>query len=338
MNNETTKPKNYNSFGEYCCDRIMFASPPGSGIYDVIPPNAAVRPGLSEFFEKAGYFVYRELVDVHKTPSDDASILMIYFQEGDCGASLLSNIWICMEMMMGQTVDMPLKATFEQLLELLPVGGSQLKNMLVRTANRINRIYLKDKAGSLNMCRRILQDENIGHIPVPQPDDRSQSAKQVNAGRITRLGLKYGNEKKYIDAVSCFREAAAQGDAEAYYHLGTCYVDGLGVSRDNKEALRLLIRAAELGYVDAQVDLANAYKNGCGVPKNLYEALKWFQKAAALGDAEAQNELSKYGTTTVGREAPPLDTQSDKKPASNSGCLSVFLFMIAVPITILCLF
>ncbi len=181
MNNETTKPQIYNSFGEYCCDTVMITSP-GSGEYDVIPPNAAVRPSLSEFFEKAGYFVYRQLVDVHKIPSDDASILIINFENGDCGTHLPTSIWKGMEMMMGQTVGMPLSATFEKLLEL-PIGSFQpLKNTLVMTANKINRNYLKDKCGSLNLCKWTLQDKNISDFPIPKSHDRSQRSNPGGSG------------------------------------------------------------------------------------------------------------------------------------------------------------
>ena len=119
----------------------------------------------------------------------------------------------------------------------------------------------------------------------------------MSAEEFTKLGLRYCEEKKYVEAVRCFRQAVELGGAAAHYHLGELFEAGIGVSKDDKEAFRLLIRAAELGYVDAQVDVANTYKHGRGVPKNRNEAFKWFQKAAAQGDVEAQRELSEYGTT-----------------------------------------
>lgn len=118
----------------------------------------------------------------------------------------------------------------------------------------------------------------------------------TSAEEYTTLGLRYADKKEYVEAVRCFNQAIMLGGAEAHYHLGTLYVFGAGVSKNDKKAFTLLIKAAELGYVDAMVDLANTYKHGRVVPKNFKEAFKWYQKAAALGDAEAQRELAIYCT------------------------------------------
>ena len=41
------------------------------------------------------------------------------------------------------------------------------------------------------------------------------------------------------EAVKCYREAAAQGNAGAQYNLGVCYKNGEGVKRDMEEACLL---------------------------------------------------------------------------------------------------
>ena len=49
-----------------------------------------------------------------------------------------------------------------------------------------------------------------------------------------------------------YRKAAEQGDAEAQYKLGGCYLDGEGVARDKTEALKWWRKAAEQGHEEAR--------------------------------------------------------------------------------------
>jgi len=53
------------------------------------------------------------------------------------------------------------------------------------------------------------------------------------------------------EAVSWYRLAAAQGDADALFNLGDCYTDGEGVPQDDDEAQRLFKRAAAKGHAGA---------------------------------------------------------------------------------------
>jgi uncharacterized protein len=46
------------------------------------------------------------------------------------------------------------------------------------------------------------------------------------------------------------------------------YLNGRGVLRDYKKAVKLFRLAAENGYVPAQSRLGDMYQNGLGVPKN----------------------------------------------------------------------
>jgi len=50
------------------------------------------------------------------------------------------------------------------------------------------------------------------------------------------------------DAVAYYRKAAAQGDAEGEFGLGSMYAAGEGVKRDRAEARKWITRAAEKGH------------------------------------------------------------------------------------------
>ena len=86
-------------------------------------------------------------------------------------------------------------------------------------------------------------------------------------------------------------QAAEQGDADAQYKLGMCYLSGLGVAQDSAEAAKWLRKAAEQGDAYVQFNLGMCYYNGLGVPQDYAEAAKWWRKAAEQGDADAQSRL-----------------------------------------------
>ena len=49
-----------------------------------------------------------------------------------------------------------------------------------------------------------------------------------------------------------YRSAAEQGNADAQYLLGNCYIGGLGVEKDKVEAVKWFSKAAAQGNVKAQ--------------------------------------------------------------------------------------
>lgn len=76
--------------------------------------------------------------------------------------------------------------------------------------------------------------------------------------------------------------------------LALMYEQGLGTSKNFKEAAKWYLRAAEEGYVDAaQHRLGILYEEGLGVPQDYTEAAKWFRLAADQGHQEAQFALSR---------------------------------------------
>jgi TPR repeat protein len=91
--------------------------------------------------------------------------------------------------------------------------------------------------------------------------------------------------------VKWYRKAAEQGLADAQHALGVCYANGLGVAKDEAEAVKWYRKAAEQGNASAQGAIGRCYANGRGVVKNESEAAKWYSKAAEQGDAWAQCAL-----------------------------------------------
>ena len=58
---------------------------------------------------------------------------------------------------------------------------------------------------------------------------------------------------------------AEEGDAEAQCVLGSCYLSGTGVGKDEKEAVKWYTKSAEQGNARAQRNLGLCYYQGTGV-------------------------------------------------------------------------
>jgi TPR repeat protein len=107
--------------------------------------------------------------------------------------------------------------------------------------------------------------------------------------------LKTGN---YSAAVPRLKALASLGDARAQYVLGSMYATGVGVEKNDSEAIRLFRKAAigSHGEVDpaaaAELAVAKDYAEGTeGAKVDQAESLKWLRRAAEGGSQEAIAEL-----------------------------------------------
>lgn len=87
--------------------------------------------------------------------------------------------------------------------------------------------------------------------------------------------------------------AADLGSPEAMFTLAMMHHQGIAVKRDDKEALRLLVRAADAGSADAQFYLAMAYDEG-PMPADDSQIVKLYADAASNGFLAAFYYLGKY--------------------------------------------
>ena len=85
----------------------------------------------------------------------------------------------------------------------------------------------------------------------------------------------------------CLRSAQA-GDLTAMEELASLYREGLGVAKDEAEALRWLIPVAAAGRLTAMTLVGRTYELGRGVTKDETEAVAWYRKAAAAGNGKAE--------------------------------------------------
>lgn len=109
------------------------------------------------------------------------------------------------------------------------------------------------------------------------------------------LGTMYmfgkGIKKDETCAVYWYKKAANNGHAKAKYNLGIAYANGIGVLVDMGQAIDWWQSAASQGSHDAQYNLGLIYSQGVGVKRNAKEAVQWYQMAAINGDPAAQYNL-----------------------------------------------
>lgn len=133
-----------------------------------------------------------------------------------------------------------------------------------------------------------------------------KAAEQGNSRAQVFLGEMYlhGRVVQYKDgqdeanggrqAESLFRKAAEQGNSGGALGLGKLYQMGLGVPRDDEQAVLWFRKAAEKGNADAQLCLGMAYVQGTGVSLDAEQGLMWVLIARADGVKNPNADSSMY--------------------------------------------
>jgi TPR repeat protein len=146
--------------------------------------------------------------------------------------------------------------------------------------------FLDSPSSAVKVPNSLTSEEATGRIIQPIPRASTDAVLQNNRGMKYLKGE--GVTKDYVEAVSWFRLAAAQGDAYAQYNLGVSYEKGQGVPKDYVEAVRWYRMAAAQEHAYAQSNLGSKYFTGEGVAQDYVESARWYRLAAAQGNADAQ--------------------------------------------------
>jgi hypothetical protein len=104
----------------------------------------------------------------------------------------------------------------------------------------------------------------------------------------------------YPEDVKNLMKRAFKGDASAQFGMALKYSKGLGIPKDELEAVKWYRKSADQGYASAQYNLGLSYKKGEGVPKDFSEAVKWYRKAAIQENVWARNNLGSRMKIPVG--------------------------------------
>ncbi|WP_165452256.1 tetratricopeptide repeat protein [Paenibacillus thalictri] len=131
-----------------------------------------------------------------------------------------------------------------------------------------------------------------------------------------RKATDYGNQDAFFDLGLCYAngigvapnagkaaeyygQAARNGSAAAQNNLGVLYARGEGVNRNDQQAAHYYEQAANQGDPVAMKNIAYCYKEGKGCEKNAFQAVYWFEQAAERGDDEARLQAAE-GSYAIG--------------------------------------
>ena len=81
-----------------------------------------------------------------------------------------------------------------------------------------------------------------------------------------------------------FLACAQKGDADCQFNVALMYEKGLGVTKDEKEAVVWYRKSANQGSSNAQFNLGVLYENGRGSAVDFAQANQWYRKASVQGD------------------------------------------------------
>jgi TPR repeat protein len=92
-------------------------------------------------------------------------------------------------------------------------------------------------------------------------------------------------------AYAAFLTAAEDGHADSQFNVALMYEKGIGVGKDEKEAMVWYGKSALQGNANAQFNLGVFYENGRGTKVDFAKANEWYRKASVQGDALAIGNL-----------------------------------------------
>jgi len=150
----------------------------------------------------------------------------------------------------------------------------------------------------------------IDHALQFRQQDRPQSIAEWNLvfsgpGRGASLPtgqIDLDTTAEKISAFDMTYEAANKGDVTAMSNLAFMYAKGIGVDKDELEAIQWYKRAGEQGHLTSQFNLGVIYAKGRGVNQDFGESLKWYKMAAQQGDMMAQSTLAMMYAKGIGTE------------------------------------
>lgn len=111
-------------------------------------------------------------------------------------------------------------------------------------------------------------------------------------------GLKALENEEFGKAFIAFEKAVTDGDPEGLYHMGAMHQAGLGVPKSAKMALAFYRQAAADGVAEASFAIGLFYQKGeGGLLKNPGQAVDWYEIAAKQGSIGAQYNLAMMNAT-----------------------------------------
>lgn len=150
----------------------------------------------------------------------------------------------------------------------------------------------EDSFFSKNLSQRELQRELQRHEQFDAVISLTKSMRY----NFEFIKFKKGDCKDVIE----IEGKAQQEDGESQWILADLYLTGLCVNKNEKEALKWMIKSSDNGFVEAFYDRAIYHRDGIGAEKDLKLAFYWAKKSLAANDKRAYSLLSEMYLHGIG--------------------------------------
>ena len=114
---------------------------------------------------------------------------------------------------------------------------------------------------------------------------------QANENANFKAGIAAYQANNLPLAYTEFLTAAKEGHSDSQFNVALMYEQGIGVGKDEKEAVVWYGNSASQGNSAAQFNLGVLYENGRGTAIDFAKANEWYRKAAVKGDPLAIGNL-----------------------------------------------
>lgn len=229
------------------------------------------------------------------------------------------------------------KTSCEELCRMIdesddPPGGAAAMDFLLDEAGEKYKLGI-----AYRLAGEIARVQGMTKQGETQSDYYRKGAELGDAPSAILLGIccetgvepgKYGRrvEKDEKKAFALYRQASELGSAEGTRRLALCYLNGVGVEKDEAKAVEALtqaveardveaalalekywdekgdaakaaeagLKAAKLGAFDAAFRLGERFRDGEGVEKNAEQAFLWFRRGATRGNKGSERVADCY--------------------------------------------
>ena len=159
--------------------------------------------------------------------------------------------------------------------------------------------------------------ENVDYSQVKERAMKGDAEAELQMGLQFAEGV--GVIKDNKEAIRWFEKAALHGQVEAQYHYGQALLKGRGVLQDYKEAFRWIEQSAQRGHPQAQFSMGEIYRNGIGTEIDNARAYLWFNLAAAQGIDEAASIRDGLVGLLLPKQVAAMQEESRRIGHSESG-------------------
>jgi TPR repeat protein len=168
----------------------------------------------------------------------------------------------------------------------LPTVDDELVAQL--SAGRLEALRLAGEAGHEGACLAFAQAAWAASDATLAPTAVALAKRSsTQAESLYLLGLfafnGFGVKKDAAASLGLHHEAAAKGHGAAMFELYAMLSQGLGATRNEKEAFAWCEKSAAAGYARAMANLGAFYATGNGVRKDQALSVKWYDAAARAG-------------------------------------------------------